>query len=977
MNFSTFKKHLNIRSIFLICSLFILPIIISYFSFKNIIDENYLSEINKIKNGLIHQNANIKKIHTAEHQINDFLDTLINKNKFLQLPTQYKIRIFEKLDELYPGAFKWLVFDQNGNLDPEVSKEIKYSLYMQKHWTVFLQDLTDRIHFAYDKNDLSASYERDEITKKSFGVLQRAIGKTYKVEHLYSSVKRTIAFEWNGEDCYVACSVLPLDYKGGFPSKIQGGVMLFVFNNNLYPTIWEKRMIMQRKNGADQLAYPAMILNLSDNISEYTDRELPQGTTFALNLIQKYRDRSKNIFQHDDYLCIGFQRAENSDYRIISLANIKDILNIKQKEMYLLNVISICLSIAGFIICMFYDWDKILNVSLKRRIATLFIISIIMPVIVLISITKTFTTHEEMRLRESDFLMMRQNMESLDLRYKDTPRFVEKEIYAKMQEKVGLPDSDSGYTLEHIRDSMFETIKDGVIEDFVITDSNGKIATSSWKKVDKIINYVISLTFKVNNENEEKYEDTSIIEEYMREEADSALKIIHKELDFARPTHLRHFLYVDRNFFLMCSRVKINNKICSIIAMLPERYIEKSFSQNEFTSNKNAREHNLDYNESRAELNFYSTLKPASHFPPDGSPIFKALEPEFLRAHKLSTEEYGEITVASETFLYLIKPLSSMNEKSYIPCYITSTKHIEVRIKYLNIMFLALKIGTILGTILLSLILATSLLEPIKMINDAAQKVGRGDLNVFIRAKGNDEIGRLSHTFNDMVKGLRERQKMQAYVSDSVKEAIKEENYMEKETESIRNGKNIEATILFSDVRNFTGITEKNEPHVVFELLNEFLGGAEPIIRMNHGRVDKYIGDAVMAIFHKTSPEHHAISAIKTAVMIMKFLNKMNKEREEKGLFSIQIGIGISTGTVLLGDVGSSSRKDLTVIGDEVNLASRLETASKQGKHTKIVFSGSTYQHIKDFVDAELMPFNEIRGKEQTVSIYELIRLKI
>ena len=235
----------------------------------------------------------------------------------------------------------------------------------------------------------------------------------------------------------------------------------------------------------------------------------------------------------------------------------------------------------------------------------------------------------------------------------------------------------------------------------------------------------------------------------------------------------------------------------------------------------------------------------------------------------------------------------------------------------------------------------------------------------------NDELGRLSITFNEMVKGLRERKRMSAYVSDSVLEAVKDDS-----DQSIHEGKYVEATILFSDIRNFTGISESNEPEKVFKVLNEFFGGAEPIIRMQRGRVDKYIGDAVMAVFHQTQKEHHALSAIKAAVKMKSFVGLMNQERIEKGLFPIEIGIGISTGHVLLGDVGSRHRKDLTVIGDEVNLASRLESASKQGHYSKIIFSGQTLKFIEEYVEAVKMPFEEIRGKKNAVQIYEFIKFK-
>jgi adenylate cyclase len=101
---------------------------------------------------------------------------------------------------------------------------------------------------------------------------------------------------------------------------------------------------------------------------------------------------------------------------------------------------------------------------------------------------------------------------------------------------------------------------------------------------------------------------------------------------------------------------------------------------------------------------------------------------------------------------------------------------------------------------------------------------------------GNDELGRLSETFNDMVRGLREREKMRAYVSESVLEAIQDQS-----DASLSEGRRVEVSVLFSDIRNFTGLSEKNSPEQVFALLNEFFGGVEPIIRANHGRVDKIL----------------------------------------------------------------------------------------------------------------------------------------
>ncbi|HAE37050.1 MAG TPA: hypothetical protein DCG57_00235, partial [Candidatus Riflebacteria bacterium] len=137
---------------------------------------------------------------------------------------------------------------------------------------------------------------------------------------------------------------------------------------------------------------------------------------------------------------------------------------------------------------------------------------------------------------------------------------------------------------------------------------------------------------------------------------------------------------------------------------------------------------------------------------------------------------------------------------------------------------------------------------------------------------GNDELGRLSDTFNGMVRGLREREKMRAYVSDSVLEAIQDQS-----EESLREGRRVEVSVLFSDMRNFTGLSEKSSPERVFALLNEFFGGVEPIIRANHGRVDKFIGDAIMAVFHHSEPEHHTLSAVKAAFAIKQFVSDLSK----------------------------------------------------------------------------------------------------
>jgi len=355
---------------------------------------------------------------------------------------------------------------------------------------------------------------------------------------------------------------------------------------------------------------------------------------------------------------------------------------------------------------------------------------------------------------------------------------------------------------------------------------------------------------------------------------------------------------------------------------------------------------------------------------PEEIPMWKMLDKNFKRAGALNVQEEGEVIIDGESFLYLISPLPSMTTRAYIPCVLTAVQPIINRCQELRQFLLVMVALALISAVALGGALAGSLLVPIRRMDKAVQRVGAGNLEVQLPVTTQDEFGRLSGTFNAMVQGLRERERMRAYVSETVLEAVRD-NSASRTIE----GEFLEASILFSDIRGFTTLSEQHPPKEIFAMLNAFMSEVEPIIRLNDGRVDKFIGDAVMAIFH-AGKQHHAIRAVMAAVSMMLFLDEFNTSREAQGLFTIKIGIGINTGRVMLGDVGSANRKDLTVIGDEVNLASRLETASKKGRHSRIILSESTFTAVSGLVEVEEMPFTEVKGKQQPVRMFELIRLR-
>ena len=183
-------------------------------------------------------------------------------------------------------------------------------------------------------------------------------------------------------------------------------------------------------------------------------------------------------------------------------------------------------------------------------------------------------------------------------------------------------------------------------------------------------------------------------------------------------------------------------------------------------------------------------------------------------------------------------------------------------------------------------------------------------------------------------------------------------------------------TVLFSDIRGFTSISEKLPPEIVIKTLNEHLNIMVSVIFKNHGTLDKFVGDCVMAYWGAPLPQpNHAELAARAALEMIEGLEKLNQKWQSEGRPTLKIGVGINTGEMLFGNIGSEQRMDFTVIGDSVNLGSRLESATKE-LHASIVVSDATYQLIRDL--AEVRPLGEIsvKGKEHKILVYELLGMK-
>jgi adenylate cyclase len=191
-------------------------------------------------------------------------------------------------------------------------------------------------------------------------------------------------------------------------------------------------------------------------------------------------------------------------------------------------------------------------------------------------------------------------------------------------------------------------------------------------------------------------------------------------------------------------------------------------------------------------------------------------------------------------------------------------------------------------------------------------------------------------------------------------------------------GERKELSVLFADVRGFTGYSEQRQPEEVVAVLNEYLDAMTKVILKHNGTLDKYVGDAIMAIFGAPSPTeqtNHAQKAVFVALEMIETLKTLQAKWRSEGKEPLDIGIGINTGIMLVGNMGSTERMDYTVIGDAVNLASRIESLTRT-YNNHIMISEFTYAKLKDILEVKPLEAIKVKGKEQPVMMYELLGIK-
>jgi adenylate cyclase len=287
---------------------------------------------------------------------------------------------------------------------------------------------------------------------------------------------------------------------------------------------------------------------------------------------------------------------------------------------------------------------------------------------------------------------------------------------------------------------------------------------------------------------------------------------------------------------------------------------------------------------------------------------------------------------------------------------------LERRLLLFNVV--ALLISGIAGVFI-----ARGVTGPVISLSEGVRRIMSGDYRVRVPVETRDELGGLASAFNSMAEGLEERDKVRDLLGRSVSPEVASE-LMRSNIELGGELRNV--TILFSDLRGFTTHSETQAPQALVEELNAYFTEVSRAVESAGGIVDKYIGDAMMAVFGApVAVADHADRAVRAAQEILLAEEAFNRKRTLAGLREFRTGIGISSGDVVAGNVGSASRHNYTVVGDEVNLASRLEGLTKETRfHARIICSDSTRLSLRGAHNLRDLGETKIRGKTEVIRIW-------
>jgi adenylate cyclase len=278
-------------------------------------------------------------------------------------------------------------------------------------------------------------------------------------------------------------------------------------------------------------------------------------------------------------------------------------------------------------------------------------------------------------------------------------------------------------------------------------------------------------------------------------------------------------------------------------------------------------------------------------------------------------------------------------------------------------------VATVGLALILAILLSRGVIVPLYSLRAIIEEIGQGNLETAAIPHGAIEFVEMARAINSMSVGLRERETIKQAFSGYLSRAVLDIIVRDSKLPQLR-GERRDISVLFADIRDFTSISETRRPEEVVELLSEFFERMVEVVQRNHGMIDKFTGDGMMAIFGAPVEDlRHAEQAVVTAMEMQSELSKLRANWEALGRIGFSMGIGINSGSAIVGNIGSRAHMEYTAIGDTVNLASRLQAATKE-LEAEILVSKATCDAAGSHFQGRPLGEIQVKGRVQPVEIY-------
>jgi adenylate cyclase len=349
--------------------------------------------------------------------------------------------------------------------------------------------------------------------------------------------------------------------------------------------------------------------------------------------------------------------------------------------------------------------------------------------------------------------------------------------------------------------------------------------------------------------------------------------------------------------------------------------------------------------------------------------VYRAGTRESINIEETKVEE-SFITDEFGTFLRAHAPVRDRNGQMVGAVVVAaSVDWVESRLRPIGISAILALLLAVGITVPVVFLLSRRVSKPLSQLHDAVEAIGQGKFETRLDISSRDEFGDVAKAVNTMAAGLGERERVKSafarYVSHQVMDSILESKV------DVLKGDRRRISVLFCDIRGFTTISEGLPPEKVVQLLNEYFERMVEVVFRNNGTLDKFIGDGLMVIFGAPEDDpYQEEHALKAAIEMQAELRSLAEKWKPEGL-NLRIGIGINSGPAIVGNIGSTRRMEYTAIGDTVNLASRLESATKE-LGVGILISEYTHNALRGSFRFRNMGSVHVKGRVDPVLTYSI-----